>query len=208
MGGWTTGQSMLRMGQGDQAPQGQQAFGGDAGVVRPSSTTPQGFDNSYLQNLATSAGGNFMRPPGGVLNFNPLGNLNDIQSSPLGGGNAPLFGLPQTLQQNAQNLAPQPASPSVGPAPQPPGPAQAAPNNGTPGANVPGAPSNSNLIFGPGGQPMPAPGSALWNAIANWKQAGNWNQVQVPANILAQYGLMYNPQGGFMFLNPPTTGGT
>jgi hypothetical protein len=212
MGGWTTGQSMLRMGSGDQGPQGQQVFGGDAGVVRPSSTTPGmgggGFDSSYLQNLATSSGGNFMRPQGGALNFNPLGNLNDIQSNPLGGGNAPLFGLPQTLQQNAQANAPTPPSPSV--TPPPPTPASL-PALGMPGTPVPNAPANSGLQFGPTGVPLAGANSALGQAIWNYLKNSGFNFTggqRPPDSLLAQFGLASNPQGGFMLLNPPTTGGT
>jgi hypothetical protein len=62
----------------------------------------QGYDASYLQNLATAIGGLFSNPQGGnVMNVNPLGNLAEI--SPTSGqlGNAPQPGLPQTWLQQA-----------------------------------------------------------------------------------------------------------
>src|SRR5947209_2067046 len=77
-------------------------LGNASGAVRPSGPS-QGFDSSYLQNLATNVGGTFMRPSGG-LNFNPLGNLSDIKSPAMGGGNAPLPGLPQTLLGYQQSI--------------------------------------------------------------------------------------------------------
>lgn len=62
----------------------------------------QGYDPSYLQNLATSIGGLFSRPQGN-LSFNPLGNLSEI-SPPSGQmGNAPGFGEPSTWLQDALN---------------------------------------------------------------------------------------------------------
>jgi hypothetical protein len=62
----------------------------------------QGYDSSYLQNLATAIGGLFSNPQGGnVMNVNPLGNLAEI-SPPSGQlGNAPQPGLPQTWIQQA-----------------------------------------------------------------------------------------------------------
>jgi len=77
----------------------------------------QGYDPSYLQNLATSIGSLFARPQGN-LSFNPLGNLSEI-SPPSGlGGNAPGAGAPDTwLQQALNGLAfmfnpPTPATPA------------------------------------------------------------------------------------------------
>lgn len=71
-----------------------------AQAVRP--TGPfQGFDPSYLQNLATAIGGLFSRPQGN-LSFNPLGNLSEI-SPPTGFGTAPVPGLPNTMLQDAIN---------------------------------------------------------------------------------------------------------
>lgn len=76
----------------------------------------QGYDPSYLQNLATSAGGNFARPAGqSAVSVDPLGNLSDITKllmsfgnpSPMQGfGNAPTPGLPQNLLQLAQIFNP------------------------------------------------------------------------------------------------------
>jgi hypothetical protein len=62
----------------------------------------QGYDPSYLQNLATAIGGLFSNPQGGnVMNVNPLGNLSEI-SPPSGQiGNAPQPGLPQSWLQQA-----------------------------------------------------------------------------------------------------------
>lgn len=72
-----------------------------AGAVRASGPS-QGYDPSYLQNLATSIGSLFARPQGN-LSFNPLGNLSDI-SPPSGQmGNAPGFGEPETWLQQALN---------------------------------------------------------------------------------------------------------
>jgi hypothetical protein len=70
-------------------------------AVRPTGPT-QGFDPSYLQNLATSIGGLFANNQGGnTMNINPLGNLGEI-SGPSGQmGNAPQQGLPQTWLQQA-----------------------------------------------------------------------------------------------------------
>lgn len=70
-----------------------------AQAIRATGPT-QGFDASYLQNLATSIGGLFSRPQGN-LSFNPLGDLSDIKSMPTGFGNAPEAGLPSTMMQDA-----------------------------------------------------------------------------------------------------------
>lgn len=65
------------------------------------SNQSSGFDPSYMQNLATSQGGLFQRPQGG-LSFNPLGNLTDMAGTQMtGGGNAQIPGLPQTYLQAA-----------------------------------------------------------------------------------------------------------
>jgi hypothetical protein len=76
-----------------------------AQAIRP--TTTGKFDPAYSQNLATSAGGMFQRPQSNQpLQFNPYGNMGDVNANVpiqnLGGGNAPLQGLPQTLLQWAQ----------------------------------------------------------------------------------------------------------
>lgn len=65
----------------------------------------QGFDPSYLQNLATAIGGLFSNKQqgGNTMKVNPLGNLSEI-SPPSGiGGNAPTLGEPMTWLQNAIN---------------------------------------------------------------------------------------------------------
>lgn len=65
----------------------------------------QGYDPSYLQNLATAIGGLFTggNQTGNTTSFNPLGNLSEI--SPTSGmeGNAPQQGLPQNWLQQALN---------------------------------------------------------------------------------------------------------
>lgn len=66
-------------------------------TVRASQTS--GFDPSYAQNLAISAGGLFTNP--GNLSFNPFGNLSDIPSQSIGFGNAASLGLPQNWLQQA-----------------------------------------------------------------------------------------------------------
>lgn len=53
------------------------------------------FDSAYRQNLATYAGGNFVRP-GGNLSFNPT-DASTFPGNPTGGGTAPLPGLPDSL---------------------------------------------------------------------------------------------------------------
>jgi len=70
-------------------------------IVAPESVRATGsgpFDNAYRQDLATFAGGLFNRP-GGNLSFNPTSNQGFGQA--VGGGNAPLLGMPATLLQNA-----------------------------------------------------------------------------------------------------------
>src|SRR5579863_26398 len=85
--------------QNGTAPQAGNVLGPQA--VRATGPS-QGYDASYLQNLATAIGGLFSNPQGGnVMNVNPLGNLAEI--SPTSGqlGNAPQSGLPQTWLQQA-----------------------------------------------------------------------------------------------------------
>jgi len=65
--------------------------------VRATGTGP--FDDTYRQNLATFAGGLFGRP-GGMLGFNPTSNQ-PFGGAQVGGGNAPLFGMPSTQNQMA-----------------------------------------------------------------------------------------------------------
>ena len=96
--GMTTGAT--GPGQGAYDPLASQA-------VRP--TSFGNFDPQYGQNLATFIGGMFQRPQQNQpLQFNPYGNLTDanVQYPNLGGGNAPLPGLPQTLLQWAQFFNP------------------------------------------------------------------------------------------------------
>jgi len=89
-----------------------------AQAVRP--TTTGKFDPSYSQNLATAAGGMFQRPQQAntALQFNPYGNMGDVNANVpmqnLGGGNAPLQGLPQTLLQWAQWFNPSALGNKVG----------------------------------------------------------------------------------------------
>jgi hypothetical protein len=96
-----------------------------AEAVRPTGDA-QGYDRSYLQNLATSIGGLFSRPQGN-LSFNPLGNLNEVSPSSGMEGNAPLPGAPSTWLQDALNglgftyTPPAPKPPvRTGPTPRPP----------------------------------------------------------------------------------------
>lgn len=89
-----------------------------AQAVRATGPT-SGFDPSYLQNLATSAGGLFSHAPG-QLAFNPLGNLGEISPGSGAQGNAPGYGLPQTWLQQAllnQNFG-IPQTPPATPKPQ------------------------------------------------------------------------------------------
>lgn len=71
-------------------------------AVRPTSGP---YDPAYRQNLATYAGGTFERP-NGFLNFNPTGAL---FGQPVGGGSAPVMGMPTDLLTEAmgqQQMAP------------------------------------------------------------------------------------------------------
>jgi hypothetical protein len=65
----------------------------------------QGYDPSYLQNLATSIGALFTggNQQGNNTSFNPLGNLSEISPTSSMGGNAPQQGLPQSWLQQALN---------------------------------------------------------------------------------------------------------
>lgn len=74
--------------------------------IRPTGPS-QGFDPSYLQNLATYVGGLFANPgQSSTLNFNPLGNLSEISPSSGMLGNAPNPGQPLTWLQQALNGLP------------------------------------------------------------------------------------------------------
>jgi hypothetical protein len=89
-------------------------------AVRATGTGP--YDSAYRQNLATYAGGQFVRPPGpglggntsgGVLAFNPTGGS---FGNPTGGGNAPVLGMPtsligQALSGNPFSFTPPPPPP-------------------------------------------------------------------------------------------------
>lgn len=78
----------------------------------------QGFDPSYLQNLATAIGGLFSgNRTGNTTSFNPLGNLSEISGSSGMEGNAPQQGLPLTWLQQALNGLGFNWQPSAPPAP-------------------------------------------------------------------------------------------
>src|SRR5271154_2348040 len=100
-----------------QTPQPQQSTTVGPQAVRATGTGP--FDSAYRQNLATYAGGLFGSPTGN-LSFNPTSG-NPFGGAATGGGNAPLFGIPNTQLQNA--LGGQPFA-----AQTPPPPAQATQN--------------------------------------------------------------------------------
>lgn len=93
---------------------------GTPNVVGPETIRATGsgpFDAAYRQNLATYAGGLTQRP-GGYMGFNPTGDLSDVQSSPTGGGNAPVMGSPTTLLSQALGGMPfsfQPPQPTTDP---------------------------------------------------------------------------------------------
>lgn len=72
--------------------------------IRASGQGP--FDSSYRQNLATYAGGQF-QPSGqnNVTSFNPT-NIGNTFGNPVGGGNAPVNGMPTTLLGSAMGQAP------------------------------------------------------------------------------------------------------
>lgn len=67
------------------------------GAVRATGTGP--FDQAYRQDLATYAGGLFAGP-GGNLSFNPT-STQPFGGAAVGGGNAPIFGMPNTMLGNA-----------------------------------------------------------------------------------------------------------
>ena len=103
--------------QPSSAPQPQSNTIG-AQSVRPTGTGP--YDAAYRQNLATYAGGLLARPHG-FLGFNPTGNM---FGNPVGGGNAPVQGMPTTLEEQALGgqafgapgiPSPQPAAPKAKP---------------------------------------------------------------------------------------------
>jgi|SRR5262244_612664 len=93
--------------------------------VRTTGTGP--YDDAYRQNLATYAGGQFVRPPGpgflggntsgGVLSFDPTGGL---FGNPTGGGSAPVLGMPTSLLSQA--LGGNPFAYTPPPPPPPPSP--------------------------------------------------------------------------------------
>lgn len=102
----------LWTGTGSRPPAPPMPLGPDISGGKPAATptsTPQGilapesiratgagpFDAAYRQNLATYAGGQFSRPPGG-LNFNPT-DPSTFPGLPTGGGTAPVTGMPQSL---------------------------------------------------------------------------------------------------------------
>lgn len=82
-----------------QVPMTNQANPGilNAQAVRSTGSGP--YDAAYRQNLATYAGGQFSRP-GGIMSFNPT-DLSTFPGNPVGGGNAPLPGLPDSLISQA-----------------------------------------------------------------------------------------------------------
>ena len=94
-------------------------------AVRATGTGP--YDSAYRQNLATYAGGQFVRPPGpgllggntsgGILSFNPTGGL---FGNPTGGGKAPVLGMPTSLIGQALSGNPFSFTPPPPPPPPPP----------------------------------------------------------------------------------------
>jgi hypothetical protein len=94
IGGQTTGQpGTPPPAPGQLGPQAVRASG-------PS----QGYDPSYMQNLATAIGGLFSNPGGGnTMKINPLGTLGEISGPSGQEGNAPQQGLPQNWLQQALN---------------------------------------------------------------------------------------------------------
>lgn len=94
-----------------QPPQPPQQKLGAQGILATGSG-PGGA--AYGQNLANYSGGQFMRPQGG-LQFNPFQIGQTQFGAPTGGGNAPSYGIPQTLLGQAQGG--QPFAPTPPPAP-------------------------------------------------------------------------------------------
>lgn len=81
-----------------QSPLGQPAPSGPSNTIGSESVRATGtgpYDNAYRQNLATYAGGLFQRP-GGNLSFNPT-DPKSFPGNPVGGGNAPVQGTPNSL---------------------------------------------------------------------------------------------------------------
>src|SRR5260370_18043090 len=110
--------SQLRLASGGAKSAVNGPVGGDGGSTAPTSSTPQmpsansvlrpesiratgtgPFDSAYRQNLATYAGGQFSRPGGG-LNFNPT-DPSTFPGQPVGGGTAPVTGMPQSVRDMA-----------------------------------------------------------------------------------------------------------
>jgi hypothetical protein len=105
------GPAKLQLDPADQAPPPNVL---SAESVRASGTGP--YDDAYRQNLATYAGGQFVRP-GGNLSFNPTGGL---FGNPTGGGNAPVLGMPNSLVGQALSGNPFSFTPPPPPPPPPP----------------------------------------------------------------------------------------
>jgi hypothetical protein len=79
--------------------------------------TGSGFDPAYAENLAVFGAGGFNRS-GGTLNVDPFAtNPFEGFGAPVGGGNAPVYGGPQTLLESA--MAASAATPPPAPAPEP-----------------------------------------------------------------------------------------
>lgn len=80
-------------------------MGGTGDIIGTGSGTGPQFDQNYLQNLATFAGGLSARPKGGLY-LNPTAkNPFEGIGMPLTGGNAPQYGAPWSLLQLAQGNA-------------------------------------------------------------------------------------------------------
>ena len=99
--------------QGPAAPQLPSTVVGPQ-AVRATGSGP--FDAQYRQNLATFAGGLF-GSQNGNLSFNPTSG-NPFGGQATGGGNAPVFGIPNTQLQNALggqpfSYTPPPATPTT-----------------------------------------------------------------------------------------------
>lgn len=92
MGPYSTGASTGN----PRKPAGYQQTIAKPEAVRATGSGP--FDAAYRQNLATYAGGLSERPSGGVLSFNPTGNM---FGNPSGAGTAPVLGSPTDLLSQA-----------------------------------------------------------------------------------------------------------
>lgn len=109
-------------------------------AIRP--TSFGNFDPQYGQNLSTFIGQSFQRPQANQpLQFNPYGNLTDanVNYPNVGGGNAPLPGLPQTLLSWAQMFSPSALTPPA---------TQAATGSGSSGTTIIGYDENGGPIYG------------------------------------------------------------